>query len=256
MASFTWRSEGEGLDLVLIHGWGMNAAVWQPILPLLTPHYRVHCVELPGYGENCDVSVADFDELAQLLLKKLPAKAIWIGWSLGGLVATRAALFAPAQMRGLITVASSPCFAARDGWKGIDPEVLTAFQQQLQEDYQGLINRFLSLQAMGSKTARQDIKVLKELVLSQAWPAPTALAQGLTWLQEIDLRPELADVSVPWLRVYGRLDGLVPAKSASVLDELHPSSHSITLGGASHAPFISHPDDFLAAILPFIRDLC
>lgn len=40
---------GDGPDLALIHGWGVGAAAWDELLPLLAPHFRVHVVALPGY---------------------------------------------------------------------------------------------------------------------------------------------------------------------------------------------------------------
>ncbi|GAL05727.1 biotin synthesis protein bioH [Photobacterium aphoticum] len=78
-----WQTEGQGDDLVLIHGWGMNGAVWQHLLPQLTPHYRVHVVDLPGYGLSSDADAGNLDEVVQLLLENSPPTATWIGWSLG-----------------------------------------------------------------------------------------------------------------------------------------------------------------------------
>jgi pimeloyl-[acyl-carrier protein] methyl ester esterase len=60
-----WQTEGQGSDLVLIHGWGMNGAVWQQLLPLLTPFYRVHWVDMPGYGHSHDISADSIEEMAQ-----------------------------------------------------------------------------------------------------------------------------------------------------------------------------------------------
>ena len=37
-------------QLALIHGWGLGSAVWQPVVEPLSRHYRVHLVDLPGYG--------------------------------------------------------------------------------------------------------------------------------------------------------------------------------------------------------------
>ena len=64
-------------------------------------------------------------------------KPIWLGWSLGGLVASQIALRHPERVQALITVASSPCFSAREAWPGIKPEVLAGFQHQLSEDFSG-----------------------------------------------------------------------------------------------------------------------
>ena len=38
-------------DLVLLHGWAMNSAVWAPLLPLLEKRFQVTLLELPGHGE-------------------------------------------------------------------------------------------------------------------------------------------------------------------------------------------------------------
>ncbi len=249
---FQWQTEGQGPDLVLIHGWGMNAAVWQHLLPHLTPHYCVHLIDLPGYGHNHHHVLDEIDDVAHLLLNALPKNAVWVGWSLGGLVAKRAALLQPEKMAGLVTIASSPCFAEQEGWRGIKSEVLVDFQSQLAADYQALIERFMALQAMGSRSARQDIKLLKSAVLDYPQPNPEALSKGLTWLSDVDLRHELGAISMPWLRMYGRLDGLVPVKVAAELDAYLIDSPSVIFKAASHAPFISHPEEFMTALVDFV----
>ncbi|MDX1302685.1 pimeloyl-ACP methyl ester esterase BioH [Photobacterium sp.] len=247
-----WQTEGQGSDLVLIHGWGMNGAVWQQVLPLLTPHFRVHWLDLPGYGHSHEMQVDSIEEMAHLLLNKSPVSATWLGWSLGGLVATQAALLAPERVSRLITVASSPRFAAENRWRGIKPQVLDDFRQQLGKDFRLTVERFMALQAMGSPTARQDIKLLKQAVLSRPQPNPEALSVGLRLLAEVDLREQVEQISQPWLRLYGRLDSLVPVKIATELDRLAPRSERQVFASASHAPFISHPEEFVQALRKFI----
>ncbi|MGF1738011.1 pimeloyl-ACP methyl ester esterase BioH [Photobacterium satsumensis] len=251
-AELHWQTRGQGSDLLLIHGWGMNGAVWQQVLPALAQHYRVHVVDLPGYGHSQHRSAADVDEIARMLLDQAPEQATWLGWSLGGLVATTAALQAPERVQQLVTVASSPCFAAEKTWRGIKPEVLADFRRQLDLDFRTTVERFMALQAMGSPSAKQDIRRLKEAVLSRPEPEPAALALGLDMLAQVDLRPELAAISQPWLRLYGRLDGLVPAKVARDLDKLAPQSQQHVFAAASHAPFISHPDEFIDTLKAFM----
>jgi pimeloyl-[acyl-carrier protein] methyl ester esterase len=248
-----WQTEGQGSDLVLIHGWGMNGAVWQQLLPLLIPFYRVHWVDMPGYGHSHDISADSIEDMAQLLLDESPMSATWLGWSLGGLVATQAALLAPERVTRLVTVASSPRFAAEGTWRGIKPQVLDDFRHQLGKDFQLTVERFLALQAMGSPTARQDIKLLKQAVLSRPQPNPEALSTGLRLLADVDLRAQLGGITQPWLRLYGRLDGLVPAKVAKDMDQLAPRSHRQIFAAASHAPFISHPEEFVQTLRNFIK---
>ncbi|MCP5077676.1 MAG: alpha/beta fold hydrolase, partial [Psychromonas sp.] len=52
------RVVGQGKDLVLLHGWGVNSAVWQPVVELLGKHFRLHLIDLPGFGES--KAVADY----------------------------------------------------------------------------------------------------------------------------------------------------------------------------------------------------
>ncbi len=100
-------------------------------------------------------SALSLADMAEVVLRQAPDKAIWLGWSLGGLVASQIALTHPERVQALVTVASSPCFSARDEWPGIKPDVLAGFQQQLSDDFQRTVERFPALQTMGTETARR-----------------------------------------------------------------------------------------------------
>ncbi len=203
---------GQGPDLVLLHGWGMNGAVWHGIVPALASRYRVHLVDLPGFGNSPLAGEVAYSLpwLAEQVAAILPEQCHLLGWSLGGLVASQLALSHPERLHSLITVASSPCFMARDEWPGIAPKVLTGFNQMLAGDFKQTIERFLAIQAMGSEHARDDIRQLRHWLAERPAPQLAALEAGLGLLAEVDLRDELTSLSLPWLRVYGRLDSLVP----------------------------------------------
>ncbi|MDK9363890.1 pimeloyl-ACP methyl ester esterase BioH [Lelliottia wanjuensis] len=249
MNNLWWQTTGSGnVDLVLLHGWGLNAEVWHCIQEELASQFRLHLVDLPGFGRSHGFGAMQLDEMAQAVLERAPQKAIWLGWSLGGLVASQIALTHPERVQALVTVASSPCFAAREEWPGIKPEVLAGFQQQLSEDFKRTVERFLALQTMGTETARQDARMLKSAVLALPMPEVEVLNGGLEILKTVDLREPLAGLSVPHLRIYGYLDGLVPRKVVPMLDELWPQSESLVIAKAAHAPFVSHPAAFCAAL--------
>jgi pimeloyl-[acyl-carrier protein] methyl ester esterase len=248
-----WKITGQGTDLVLLHGWGMNGAVWNQAVELLQAHHRVHVVDLPGYGHSAHCHGETLADIAHQLTKSAPKNAVWLGWSLGGLVATYMALYHPDYVSKLITVASSPKFAAESPWRGIQPQVLSAFQQQLVDDFPVTIERFMALQAMGSPTARQDVKLLKQAVLSRPAPNPKSLLAGLSMLAQEDLRLNLAQIAIPFLRLYGRLDGLVPVKVASDIDSLASASHRHIFAQSSHAPFITETEQFCQAVITFCR---
>lgn len=250
-AELYWQVSGAGQDLVLVHGWGMNGAVWDQTVDVLKDHYRVHVVDLPGYGHSSHCHAATLEAIAEQLLDKAPQNAIWVGWSLGGLVATHMALHHSDYVSKLVTVASSPKFAAHERWRGIKPEVLQAFTEQLVEDFQQTIERFMALQTMGSPTARQDVKQLKKAVLSRPAPNPQSLLAGLEMLADVDLRQRLPEISVPFLRLYGRLDGLVPVKVAKETDSLAGGSECYIFTQSSHAPFMTEAESFCQQLVQF-----
>jgi len=256
MKRLWWQTVGTGnYHLVLLHGWGLNAEVWNNIREELASQFTLHLVDLPGFGRSHGYGALTLEEMAQEVLEQAPQKAIWLGWSLGGLVASQIALTHPERVQALVTVASSPCFSARDGWPGIKPEVLAGFQQQLSDDFQRTVERFLALQTMGTESARQDARLLKSTVLALPMPEVSVLNGGLEILKTVDLREPLSALSLPHLRIYGYLDGLVPRKIVPLLDEGWPQSESLVIAKAAHAPFISHPAAFCAALVALSQRL-
>lgn len=250
MKTLWWQTVGTGnCHLVLLHGWGLNAEVWRCVSEELASHFTLHLVDLPGYGRSSGYGAMTLAEMANEVLDAAPQNAIWLGWSLGGLVASQIALTHPERVQALVTVASSPCFSAHDAWPGIKPEVLAGFQQQLSADFQRTVERFLALQTMGTETARQDARTLKQTVLALPMPDVAVLNGGLEILRTVDLREPLASLALPHLRIYGYLDGLVPHKVVPLLDTLWPESESLVVAKAAHAPFISHPEEIVSALI-------
>lgn len=242
-------------DLVLLHGWGLHSGIWQLLLADLSKQFRVHLIDLPGFGRSPIPSADyDLDLLTEQVLKVAPAKAHYLGWSLGGVVATNIALTQADRVSKLITVASSPKFVQSDDWPyAMKANIMDSFCRFLEEDYQGTIIRFLAIQAMGSETQKADIKFLKETVFVHGTPASKALRGGLAMLNHVDLRKPLANLSMPRLRLYGRLDSLVPNKAAQAIKELDPNSDFKIYPKASHAPFLTNRAEFIQDVIQFLE---
>lgn len=244
-------------NCVLLHGWGVNSGVFTHLCDELSPALRIRLIDLPGFGCNnhIDIGARSFEQIAELLLHALPKKSVIVGWSLGGLFAQQLALLAPERFLALVQICSTPKFVANDSWGGIKPAVLQQFQAQLKLDHVKTIERFLAIQAMGSDSARNDIKQIRDLVAENGAPHANALAQGLEFLNSIDLRDALMNSQVPTLRVYGAKDSLVPTNNLEEMDRLCPNSKKLTIRGASHAPFISHKKDFTHVLVNYLSEL-
>ncbi|WP_316677550.1 pimeloyl-ACP methyl ester esterase BioH [uncultured Tolumonas sp.] len=245
---------GQGPDLVLLHGWGLNSAVWQEIVPPLEPYYTLHLVDLPGFGfsQHTIVESADLSLWSEAVLPHLPAQFNLLGWSMGGLIALRMALDHPTRIQRLVLMGSSPCFLQQENWPGIRPDVLSGFNRALQLDTRKTIERFLAIQAMGSESVKEDVKRLKNWLQQRPDATPAALKAGLQLLETVDLRTELAQLNCPVMSLYGRLDSLVPVAAVAEIESLLPECRSVIFPHAAHTPFLSHPQLFIEALHQFI----
>ncbi|HEY9032881.1 MAG TPA: pimeloyl-ACP methyl ester esterase BioH [Pseudomonadales bacterium] len=233
------------LRCVFVHGWGMNHAVWQPVVQALPDWIEPLCIDLPGHGLAAQHSFASLDDLVSALRDQVTEPALWVGWSLGGLAVTQLALRFPEQVRGLLLVANSPSFVARPGWScGMPEAVFDGFAAELEQDYATTIRRFLSLQVKDSASGRQILKTLRQKILQLPAARMDALRAGLLLLKTTDLRSRLADLNMPVAWLLGGRDGLVNASLAQQLDRLMPRASVTVIEQAAHAPFLSHGDAF------------
>ena len=83
-------------------------------------------------------------------------------------------------------------------------------------------------------------------------PFIAVLDKSLSLLETSDYRDDIKNITVPFLRLYGRLDGLVPRQVIQLIDELLPNSQSHVFQQSSHAPFISQPEEFTAQLTTWL----
>jgi len=244
------------LKCVFVHGWGMNRQIWQPLLPHLPDWIEPQCIDLPGHGELAHQPFTNMHDLLQSLHQQVDGEAVWIAWSLGGLAVCELALQHPEKVRAMIQVSSSPCFTRRDDWLcGIENAVFEQFENALQKDFNGTIQRFLALQVKGANHARPLLKQLREIMQQQNPASPQALKQGLKLLQEIDLRKQLQQLKMPVLWLLGKYDSLVKPALADELKKLAPHIQSHVFEHAAHAAFLSDAENFAQQLSQFLAQL-
>lgn len=229
---------GDGPDLVLVHGWGMHGGLWQSWATELGRSFRVHVVDLPGHGHSVQEKVPQtLDAWAEQVGDVVPADACWLGWSLGGQVALAAAGNGQ-PVRSLVLLASTPRFVTAADWQtAVAADVFDQFAEQLENDIERTLGRFLALQVRTAEHGGETLRRLRAAWGSRPAPALQALHTGLEFLRECDLRSTLAELSMPVYWLLGERDTLVPPAVASAFPEVHTA----LVPGAGHAPFLSHP---------------
>lgn len=241
---------GDGPDLVLVHGWAMHGGIFAPLVERLSRRFRVHCVDLPGHGRSHDAPMAQLQPAAcAAAIAAQSPPAIWIGWSLGGLIAQQGALEYPAHVRGLVGIGTTPCFIAKPDWPGIDAQVNAQFAENLGRDFHATIDRFLALETLGSPDPQAELRELKRIAFAHGEPSPDALAEGLRILRATDLRERLGELSSSSLWISGRRDRLIPA--AAMAWSAERSGGKLLSINAGHAPFLSDTDVVASAIASF-----
>ena len=243
---------GHGPDLVLLHGWGMHSGAWNEEMPALTVRFRVHAVDLPGHGHSANAPVGSFDETADRIAEVVPRGAILCGWSLGGLLAQRIALRNPA-LRGLVLVASTPCFRARPDWPhAMKDETLQSFAAGLQDDRADTLGRFVRLNALNGARSREAIRTFTAHLHERGPSRPEALGAALSWLRDTDLRVDAPRIPVPTRVLHGARDVLAPVEAGRWLARSIPRASLDELPDAAHLPFFTHPQAFMRAVESFL----
>jgi pimeloyl-[acyl-carrier protein] methyl ester esterase len=247
------ETHGCGPMLVLLHGWGMNSAIWSSLLPGLTPHFCVTCVDLPGHGASRLAQGShSLRAMAESVAEVVPPGAAWLGWSLGGQVALAAAL-AGVGIRRLVLVASTPKFLAGPGWPcGMAPATLAGFSAELEKDHRKALRDFLVLQLRGGRREPEMLSALHRLLTAGGEPAPAALAASLRVLAQTDLRPRLSAVTQPALVIAGERDRITPPEAGRRLASGLKEGRYLLIAGGGHAPFLARPAEFCAAVTAFL----
>ncbi|MBS0571062.1 MAG: pimeloyl-ACP methyl ester esterase BioH [Proteobacteria bacterium] len=246
---------GAGPDLVLIHGWAMHGGIFEPLTQPLREHFRLHVVDLPGHGySRDDATRLDPETCAHHLLGRLP-RAIWLGWSFGGLVSLHAALAQRDAVRGIVQIATSPRFVDAPDWPhGVPLDIFAQFDAGLRRDYRATIERFLALEAMGSDHAQAELRDLRTRVFARGEPSLAALAQGMRVLETADVRAHMSELAMPSLWIAGRRDRLVPAAAMRWAAQQNPHAGYLEIA-SGHAPFFAHATQVADAVVRFAGSL-
>ena len=93
------NTQGQGPDLVLIHGWGFHSGIWNRFARALSLHHKVTIIDLPGYGaSNMIDNEYTLTNIIESLTPHLPRKATYLGWSLGGLITIKLTAMHPEKV--------------------------------------------------------------------------------------------------------------------------------------------------------------
>lgn len=245
----TW--EGNGPALLLIHGISSAGSVWNPIIPALAAEFTPIAIDQRGHGASdkpesgylYDDYITDLDGVLDTLELEHP---LIIGHSLGGIVTLWWAAKHPNRAAALV-IEDSPLHSGQDYMPAFDEWLmLNAMpEEDLRAHYAEEYPRWppelvLERARLMAKTARNVFAELR---------ADSLAHDG------VDRIAEITGIQSPTLLVHGDLEGggMVAPEDAAAFERRLGNARSIRIAGGGHTLHREHKDEFLAAILPFLR---
>jgi pimeloyl-[acyl-carrier protein] methyl ester esterase len=161
----------------------------------------------------------------------------------------------PSQIKKLVVVASTPCFVQQENWTcAMAVDTLQEFAAALIHNYALTLKRFLALQLRGCENERELLLDLRARLFAHGEPDLAALKDGLDILRDVDLRKQLALITQSTLVIAGERDALTPQAASEYMAYTQPNAVLKVVQGASHAPFLSHPEIFMQHLKSFLDE--
>ena len=262
----------EGVPMLLLHGFGNEAHIWDDFAPVVAPHYRTLALDHRGHGQSdwdrdgryeLDALVDDVEAVtAALGIERL----VLVGHSLGGRVSTLFSGRHPARIAGLVIVDIGPEVDARgsirirqDVESNMKPvfESVEEYARALSLSYPAATPEALRRMALHGVRRRDDGGF--ELVTDPALRDITAGRAGDADAeqQEQSIRQRmwdaLAALPCPALVVRGAAsDILSPEVADRMVEEVLSNGRLAVVPQAGHSVMTDNPRGFNDAVASFV----
>lgn len=245
------RIGGSGAPIVLFHSLLADQSSFDAIAGPLAATHRVVILSLPGFGES-DFVGAELAQIADHIAAGIHAmeleKPILLGNGYGGFVALLTAIRHPALASRLVLADCGAAFSepGRAAFRGMSAAVK---EKGLVAIADVAMRRLFAPDFQQRNPALVEERKKRFLAVDvQTFHVACAA------LASLDLREQLPSVTMPVLVLVGEQDEATPPAMSRELTAALPDARLIELPGLAHVPQLQAPEQFVAAIRPFIDE--
>jgi pimeloyl-ACP methyl ester carboxylesterase len=232
------------LTLVLVHGAGSSATIWERVVERLGERWPVLAPNLPGHGGEAGPGRGSIQEYATWLEACLASQAdgpvVLAGHSMGGAIALETALRRRVELAGLVLISTGARLR-------VAPETLAG----MQTDFAGTMKRMAEY-AYAPDTP-YAVRKESEVRLSQA--GAEVVHADFAACDAFDVMDRLERIALPTLVLCGAIDQMTPPKYAQHLAQYIPGARLELIEGGGHMAPAEQPAALALAIAEFLEEL-
>lgn len=258
-----FNDQGSGRPVVLIHGWPLNADMWEHQADFLVEAgYRVITYDRRGFGRSSKpFDGHDYDTLAADLAELIDAlgleDATLVGFSMGGGEVIRyLSRYGSQHVASAVLVGAVPPYMLKtdDNPHGTPAEAFDGIRNSIVKDrfdfLKGFAPSFYGRTALNHAVSEAVLDWTFELAIEGSRRATLAQMESFS---TTDFRAEMPAITTRTLIIHGTGDKTVPIDAAGRASaKLLPNSTLIEYDGEPHGLFLTVPDRLNADLLNFL----
>jgi pimeloyl-ACP methyl ester carboxylesterase len=241
---------GNGIPLVLVHGFLGSSAMWSPQIEFFKDNFRVIAPALPGFGNSNNVNSCNSIEcMAKAILDLLEKKEIkyfnLLGHSMGGMIVQEIAKIAGDKILKLICYGTGPRGNIPGRFETID-------QSRKKLKVHGLKDTAYRI----AKTWFMEGERAKYFYLCEQAGKQTSLEatdNGLVAMKNWNGVKNLKNIKNETLIIWGDQDKAYNFDQVETLNDNIPNSNLKIIKGCSHNVHLEKPDEFNTIVSEFLK---
>ncbi len=250
-ASLYFELAGSGPTLVLIHGFGLDARVWDDQFQYFAEQFQVLRYDLRGFGRSHSLAPKPYShcaDLAALLAFLGIQSAHLLGSSMGAKIAINFALDCAGVTQSLMLAASTLIgHEWSTQWQNLWSEIKAQAKNQgaSAARLRWLVHPLFAA-TLASAGARPRLQVMVDNYSGSHWLHKDLHQTTTDTIQRLHL------IKAPTLIIKGALDLPDFQLSADILNAHIPNARSLTMPQCGHLPNLEEPELFNALIMDFL----